>query len=271
MLAKLKSDNLDLVNATRNFGGGTMGEFVGGRVKLSNAGKWLSRIFLDTDLSDPMSGFFILDRRFLDEVVHSASGVGFKILLDLVASANRPVRLAEIPYKFRKRTHGTSKLDILVGLEYVQLLLDKTLGNFMPPRFVMFGMVGATGYLIFAGLMKALMFGFSISFLSAQIATTYTVMTANFFLNNLLTYRDRRLRGNRLWIGLVTFLLACSVGALGNVQVARFLRGVGVEWYVAGSVGLAIGAVWNYGVTSMLTWRYMKNRSRLHERRSKLR
>jgi len=262
MLKKLKAGKLDLVAATRNAGGGAMGEFDQSRVRLSHLGRRLSTMISHTDLSDPMSGFFVVDRRFLEEVVHSVSGVGFKILLDLVASAQRPIRFAEVPYTFRKRTHGTSKLDILIGIEYLQLLLDKTVGDLVPPRFIVFCMVGAAGYLVFVGLMEILIAALSVPFLTAQLETTYVAMIANFFLNNLLTYRDRRLRGRRLWSGLVTFLVACSVGAFVNIQVAQFLRAAGQKWYVAGGIGLAIGSVWNYGVTSVFTWREVRRRSR---------
>jgi len=262
MLKKLKAGKLDLVAATRNAAGGAMGEFDQSRVRLSHLGRRLSTMISHTDLSDPMSGFFVVDRRFLEEVVHSVSGVGFKILLDLVASAQRPIRFAEVPYTFRKRTHGTSKLDILIGIEYLQLLLDKTVGDLVPPRFIVFCMVGAAGYLVFVGLMEILIAALSVPFLTAQLETTYVAMIANFFLNNLLTYRDRRLRGRRLWSGLVTFLVACSVGAFVNIQVAQFLRAAGQKWYVAGGIGLAIGSVWNYGVTSVFTWREVRRRSR---------
>ncbi len=125
MLEKIRNEKLDLVVATRNAEGGGMGEFSKHRVWLSNLGRRLSQSVSHTNLSDPMSGFIMLDRGFLEEVVPSASGVGFKILLDLVASSRRPVRFGEVPYTFRKRIHGTSTLDIRVGLEYLQLLLDK--------------------------------------------------------------------------------------------------------------------------------------------------
>ena len=48
-----------------------------------------------------MSGFFVLDRRFLEEVAPRVSGIGFKILLDLVASAKRPVRVGGSAVSFR--------------------------------------------------------------------------------------------------------------------------------------------------------------------------
>jgi dolichol-phosphate mannosyltransferase len=258
MLDKIRNEKLDLVVATRNAEGGGMGEFSAGRVRLSNLGRSLSQWVSHTALSDPMSGFFMLDRRFLDEVVHSASGVGFKILLDLVASASRPVRFGEVPYTFRKRIHGTSKLDILVGIEYLQLLLDKAVGNLIPPRFIIFSMVGAGGLLLSLSLLYLLLSVGKVQFLAAQAITTFVAMTVNFFVNNSMTYRDRRLRGGRLAVGLATFYAACFVGAVINLRVAEFIKDAGSSRYLAGACGLCVGAVWNYAVTSIITWRQVR-------------
>jgi dolichol-phosphate mannosyltransferase len=255
MLAKIQAEKLDLVVATRNSEGGGMGEFAKRRVWLSQLGRRLSSWVCHAGLSDPMSGFFVLDRRFLEEVVHSASGVGFKILLDLVASARRPVRVGEVPYTFRKRLHGASKLDVLVGLEYLELLLDKAIGNVIPPRFVIFSLVGASGLLLSMGMLYLLLSLAQMQFLTAQAITTFAAMTANFFLNNAMTYRDRRLRGHRLAVGLLTFYAACLVGAIINLRIAELVRDAGSSPYVAGALGLGIGAVWNYAVTSIITWR----------------
>ena len=261
MLARLKEERLDLVVATRNKEGGGMGEFPSGRVRLSNLGRRLSRTVSRTPLSDPMSGFFLVDRRFLEEVIHSASGTGFKILLDLVASSRRPVRFAEVPYTFRQRARGASKLDILVGIEYLQLLLDKTIGGWIPPRFLIFSMVGALGLVLSVALLYLLFSMLGMQFFKAQAITTFVAMTANFFLNNSLTYRDRQLRGRRILFGLLTFYAACFVGAVINLRIAQFTKDAGVPWYLAGTCGLAVGAVWNYGVTSITTWRQARERA----------
>jgi dolichol-phosphate mannosyltransferase len=258
MLAKLKSERLDLVVASRNVAGGSMGEFAPSRIKLSQFGRRLSQLISRCNLSDPMSGFFLLDRRFLEEVVHGASGIGFKILLDLVASARRPVRFGEVPYTFRNRLRGESKLDILVGLEYLQLLLDKLIGDFIPPRFVIFTMVGAVGAVQHLGVMLLMQRLAGWDFLEAQTAGSLVAMTSNFLLNNSTTYRDRRLRGWRILTGLITFYVACWIGVLINLRVADFLKTAGIPWYVAGMCGLGIGSVWNYGVTAILTWRQTK-------------
>jgi dolichol-phosphate mannosyltransferase len=261
MLETLQREQLDLVVGTRNVEGGSMGDFPASRVRLSETGRRLSRAVTRTELTDPMSGFFMLDRRFLDEVVGSLSGLGFKILLDLVSSTSRPLRVAEIPYRFRDRLHGESKLDVLVGLEYLLLLVDKKLGHLLPPRYVIFGLVGGSGVVLHLLLLYVMLQWGGLTFLVAQSIAAFVVMTVNFFLNNLLTWRDRRLRGAAAFIGLLKFYAACAIGAFANVGIATFAVMHGVPWYLAGLTGIIIGSVWNFAVTSATTWRRQYRRA----------
>jgi dolichol-phosphate mannosyltransferase len=260
MLARARQDNLDVVVATRNGEGGSMGEFSRARVRLSDLGKKLSRLVLHSAVSDPMSGFFLVDRRFADEVVYRTSGIGFKILVDLLGSARRPVRIAEIPFTFRTRQAGQSKLDLAVNLEYLYLVLDKLIGGRIPLRFVMYTLVGATGVILHLATLGLVYLGGHASFETSQLVATFLAMTLNFLLNNLFTYRDARLRGKRLVTGLLSFYLACSIGSAINLSVSNNLLQYGVPWLMSGLAGLAISSVWNYGVTSVTTWRRLKGR-----------
>ena len=254
MYERIRTGNLDLVIASRVNEGGA-GELAPGRVKLSGLGARLSRIVCKCDLSDPMSGFFIVDRNLLDEVANSLSGVGFKILLDIVASARRPLRFAEIPYRFHQRQRGESKLDINVGLEYLELLLDKLLGRVIPLRFAMFVLVGGIGILVHLAVLAVLYFGTPLGFLYSQAGATLAAMTFNYLVNNLTTFRDRRLRGLDILKGLLIFYAACSVGALGNFAFAKFLFTAGLPWYMAAIPGAMVSSLWNFGVNTILTWR----------------
>jgi dolichol-phosphate mannosyltransferase len=251
----VSANGLDLVVGSRNIAGGSMGEFTPKRVALSGLGARLSGTVLKCRLSDPMSGFFVVSRAFFEEVAGRLSGVGFKILVDLVASAQRPVRFAEVPYTFRTRKNGESKLDINIGLEYLLLLLDKLIGKWVPSRFVLFVAVGGLGLLVHLTVLVMLFWGAGRRFLYAQATATLVAMTFNFLLNNVTTFRDRRLRGFRLGIGLATFYAACSVGAMTNLAFARLLLQAGMPWYLAGVVGMAVSSIWNYGVNTILTWR----------------
>ena len=264
MLHLLKTQNLDLVVGSRNIHGGGMGDFAAIRVTLSNLGRWLSSLACHTTLSDPMSGFFALSRAYLDEVVRSLSGRGFKILLDLVASSRRPVRIAEIGYVFRRRIRGESKLDVLVGLEYLELLADKLVGDWIPIPYLLFAAVGSVGVCLHLSAVWLLIRMAGLSFFSAQIASSSIVIASNFLLNNYLTFRSSRLRGHKLLRGLVYFYIASCIGLLTNVELSQLLRSSGAPWYAASAAGLFVGSIWNYWVSSVFVWQVNRRRARMY-------
>jgi dolichol-phosphate mannosyltransferase len=80
-------------------------------------------------------------------------------------------------------------------------------------------------------------------------------MTSNFFLNNVFTYRDRRLRGFALVQGLSTFYMICALGTVANVGVAGYIFSKKEVWWLAGLSGIIVGSVWNYAVSSVFTWK----------------
>jgi len=261
MLAEMKSKNLDLVIGSRNAGDGSMGEFSVNRVRLSSFGRWLSGIACKASISDPMSGFFIVRREYLDEVVRSMSNRGFKILVDLVASAERPVRFEEIGYTFRNRIHGESKLDITVGIEFLELLLDKKVGRFIPVNYLMFAGVGSVGVLLHLAIMTVLLGG-GLSFPTAQVISSSIVIGFNFILNNLITFRSARLRGIPFIRSFLVFYVACSIGLVTNVELAGFLQTNGLHWYLASAFALFVGSVWNYWISEIFVWRVRERRKR---------
>jgi dolichol-phosphate mannosyltransferase len=225
------------------------------RLRISRIASLLSRLVVRAKLSDPISGFFMVRREFFEATVRDLSGLGFKILLDLLASAPRPARLAEVPYRFRPRAHGQSKLDALIVLEYLWLLADKLICRHLPLRFVAFVLVGSLGLVAHLGVLALCYKLLQFRFYYAQILATLTAMTLNFNLNNIATHRDRRLRGRGLLWGHLSFYLVCSVGAVANIQIAQMLYQLRVAWPLAGLLGAMVGSVWNYAVSSTLTWR----------------
>ena len=254
MFETLKDDHLDLVVGSRYVAGGSMGEFSSKRQAVSRLATTLSKVVTKTEVTDPMSGFFVVERQFFNDVVRRMSGVGFKILLDLFSSATRPVRVKELPYRFRNRTAGESKLDILVSLEYFQLLADKVLGRFLPVRFILFVAVGAFGLLLYLGILALMLRGLHLSFSTSLATSIVAAMTLNYFLNNQFTYRDRKLHGWGLWRGLFLFYIACSIGAVCSFRLTEMLFDLHVPWTLAGLMGAVVGGVWNYGVNSTFTW-----------------
>ena len=238
-----------------------MGTMAAHRQSLSEWGRRLSAMFCRTDLSDPMSGYFVVTRAFVSEVARRLSGTGFKVLLDLVVSSRRPVRLAEVPYTFRPRMHGRSKLDILVGLEYLELLADKMVGDFVPASYVVFGFAGSIGVLVHLMVVRLLRLFSGFTLEHAQFTSSAIVIGVNFLLNNQLTFRSARLRGRRLVMGMSVFYIACSVGVWLNLHVLNYLGGT-VPWYIASVAGLAVGSVWNYWMSSMFVWQVRRRAQR---------
>ena len=255
MLSLLKTGQFDIIVGSRFAEGAGLGGFPPERRLLTRAATYLGRALIKADLKDPMSGFFMLRREFFDDVVHNLSGIGFKILLDVFASASRPVRFRELPFEFGTRLHGRSKLDMLVSLEYLHLLVDKLVGHVVPVRFVIFALVGGTGVVVHLTVLGLFFRIADISFYISQAIAVVTAMTSNFLINNAVTYRDRRLHGLYLLRGLGSFYIACAIGAFLNFQLAGVLFRWGAAWPIAGLSGAAIGSVWNYAVTSMFTWR----------------
>jgi dolichol-phosphate mannosyltransferase len=254
MITALKENGLDIVVGSRYVEGGSVAGWHQRRRLISRIASWAARLVIKADLKDPMSGFFLMRRQAFDEAVRSLSQQGFKILIDLFASAPRPLSFVELPYQFRLRTYGDSKLDVMAAWEYGMLLADKLFGRFIPPRLVLFGMVGALGLLVHMMVLAVALYA-GLTFTTSQTIAVLAAMTSNFTLNNVITYRDQRLRGRELLRGLLSFYVICSVGAVANVGIAAFVYTGEPVWWLAGLAGAVVGSVWNYAVSAFLTWR----------------
>jgi dolichol-phosphate mannosyltransferase len=256
MLDLLRDPEIDVVVGSRYVASGSVAGWDESRASMSRFGTRLARLVLKADLQDPMSGFFMMRHDVLVRCVRAGvSGVGFKILLDLFATSPTPLRFREVPYTFRSRFSGESKLDTNVAWEYFIMLLDRFFGRAVPIRFIAFSLVGGLGLLVHLAVLAVLFKGGAMSFFAAQTAATLVAMTSNFALNNLLTYRDMRLRGWRLLRGWISFVVACSVGAFANVGIAAYLFEHKTYWVASAVVGVLVGAVWDYAVTAVYTWK----------------
>ena len=257
MLAALRTQEIDLAVGSRHVeGGDNAGLSSQWRHALSDGGIRLAQAFLPVRLTDPMSGFFMLSREKFEALAPHLTGQGFKILLDLVMSAPAPLRVREIPCQFHPRLAGESKLDVLVMVQVAGLLLDKVFEGYRPLRFLSFCFVGLFGVLVHLTILTLARLTGSFDFSTAQIAATLIAMVFNFQLNNQITYRDQRLRGPKLWRGLLLFMLVCGIGAVANVGIARTIYESHTNWWtLAGATGAIIGVVWNYAVSATLVWR----------------
>jgi dolichol-phosphate mannosyltransferase len=254
MLRKLADEKLDLVVASRYLDGGSVDGWDPRRLRLSRWATRLANTVVQAELTDPMSGFFVMRREAFDAAVRRLSGEGYKILLDLVASTSAPLRIGEVAYAFKPRQSGESKLDSAVLWEFALLLLDKYLGRWVPARFVLFSLVGASGVIVHFLALWAALRVVRLPFEWSQALATLIAMTTNYALNNAFTYRDRRHHGLGWLRGLLTFYAVCGLGVAANVGVATALF-EREGWVLAAAAGALVGVVWNYVASAFVTWR----------------
>ena len=261
MLATM-SDH-EIAVGTRYATGGSAGEgFSSARERGSKLATQLSRLLTGLNLSDPMSGFFLMRREIFAEIAPELSNEGFKILLDVIVTATRlrarrgePFRIAEVPYTFRARHAGESKMSSIIVVQFLGLLMSKLSRGLLPSSFLLFSLVGASGVFVHLAMLWLTHEQLGFNFTNSQLAATVVAMTTNFLLNNELTYADRKLRGNRFWVGLLSFYAICSIGALANISVAAWIYEADTNLWLAGITGAAMSVVFNYSVTRVFTWR----------------
>jgi dolichol-phosphate mannosyltransferase len=246
----------DLAIGTRVKQAGGAGGLSPARQTLSDLGAWFFRRLAGTAVTDPMSGFFMIRRETVSHLAPRLSPDGFKILVDVILSADGNLNIVEVPYTFRKRNAGESKLTPLVSIDFLGLVVHHATARILPIRFVLFAAIGAVGLVVHIAALSAVVEWFDmLTFDSGQLIATLLAMASNFILNNEITYRAYRYRGPSLVIGFAAFALGCSVGAIANIDIASWLYKINQTWWVAGLAGALLSVVWNYAVSTSLIWR----------------
>jgi dolichol-phosphate mannosyltransferase len=255
MLVLLQGGEADLVVGSRYIEGGSADSFNKQRAGASALATEVAKRVLRVKIADPMSGFFMIRRDRFEQLAPQLSTHGFKILLDIVATAHGDLRIKEIPFTFGSRLHGESKLDSMVALDFLGLVLAKLTHDVVSLRFLLFAMVGSTGLFVHLAALFVALEILDVPFPEAQAIGAFLAMTSNFILNNFLTYRDQRLKGFAILRGLLLFYLVCSVGLVANVGVAFSVYDQEPIWWLAGAAGALMGVVWNYAMSGLFVWR----------------
>ncbi len=268
MAEMIRQGDKDLVCASRYIGEVDTGlSFV--RDLGSKVATAVTGMVLKVPLSDPMSGCFIMTRAYYESARPRLAGVGFKILVDIAASAKIKPRFGEVKAALRERQGGESKLDLRVVADLGALLVEKATGGLMPARFVLFAGVGATGVIVYLAILfvahRLLHANTSIPVYRFQFRTddilSYSLaiwlsMTWNFFVNNIITFRDKRLKGWGVLGGLISFYIACSIGALLSLAMSLFMKErLHIHYMLAGAIAVLLSSVWNYWASTKLSWR----------------
>jgi len=254
MLDALRAGRADVAVASRYLNGGSTAGLSKQRSRVSRGSNAIVRLLLGIDLTDPMSGHFMIRREAFEAIAPSLSSQGFKILLDILATAHGRLRTIELPSAFRERQHGESKLDSKIALDFAALVTAKVTNDAVSARFLLFCLVGLTGIAVHLSILSALLAA-ALSFGASQALATVGAIAWNFVLNNLFTYRDQRLTGWHFVTGLLRFQVICAIGAISNVGIATWIYDYDEVWWIAGLGGALIGTVWNFVVSAALVWR----------------
>jgi len=254
MLQILRDDNADFVVGSRYLKGGSTEGLTGSRNWISRFAGLIAKMFLRVPLSDPTSGFFAIKRAIIDRLAGELAKDGFNTMLDIAANRQISLRVTEMPYRFRLRKHGSSNFGARVILDFGALVMSHLTRNYLPQRFLLFCLVGSIGIVVHLAAL-AVFKSFGIGFDTAQSIAALIAIASNFWLNNILTYRDRALHGFAALKGLVIYALICSLGFISNISVADWIFSINRTWWLAGFTGALISAVWNYAVSALLVWR----------------
>jgi dolichol-phosphate mannosyltransferase len=127
--------------------------------------------------------------------------------------------------------------------------------SWLPRRFFTFATVGLVGTGVHLFFLALLHQGLLINFLTSQAVATFIAMTNNYFLNNLITFRNQRHFGKQQLVGLLSFYLSCSVGAIVNLECAHLLYQYHVNWAIAGVLAGFSGAICNFIAVTLFTWK----------------
>ena len=256
MVDLFSSDSsLDIVIGSRFIQNGEISEKAFSKIRKmgSKLTTVLIKNLLKINSSDPLSGFFMVKKETFLSTSDKLQTQGFKVLADFLAISGKSIAIKEIGYKFKNRISGESKMTLLTGLELISLVLSQIVKGRLSIRFILFCMVGVTG--IFVQLsMTGLAMLFINQFPTSQTFGIIMAMTSNYFLNNYITFQERKLRSLDLLRGLLSFYLICSLGAFANVAIATYIFSFSSNWLISSFIGAIFGAVWNFTLSSNFTW-----------------
>ena len=248
--------SLDLVIGSRFSDGGEISESAFSKIRElgSKIATLLIKKILNIQSTDPLSGFFMVKKGTFLNNADNLQTQGFKVLADFLATSGKSIEIKEIGYKFKNRIAGESKMSFLTVLELLALVFSQIFQGRVSIRFILFCMVGLSGIfvqLLITGIAMLLINQFP----TAQTLGIIAAMTTNYFLNNIITFQAHKLKSFDMIRGLFSFYLICSLGAFTNIAIASFVFSFSSNWLIASLLGAMFGAVWNFTLTSIFTWR----------------
>ncbi|MCF7798811.1 glycosyltransferase family 2 protein [Candidatus Woesearchaeota archaeon] len=247
MLAAIKK--ADAVSGTRFKKGGSVKGWSAKRILMSKTAAALSQPFLKQKISDPMSGFFMIRRKAFEHVKEKINPKGYKIYLEILF-ANKNLQVKEIPYKFKTRKKGASKLGSKVIVEYLIMLAKQ----FFKGKFFKFCVVGGSGVIVNMSLLYTLTeFGGLYYLLSAAIAIEISIIT-NFLLNNFWTWKKQNTK-HSFWQKMLRFNLVSLIALIVNMGLLfAFTELIGLWYIISNLMGILAATIINYALNDKWTF-----------------
>jgi dolichol-phosphate mannosyltransferase len=190
LLEHFANPEVDVAVASRYLDGARSG-LHGIRHQLSRAGTWLTDATLGVPLADPLSGCFAMTRDWYTQVRPHLSGLGFKILIDVVASGTRKPHTSQVPTLLRARAGGESKLDARVIVDLAALLIEKRTRGRISATALMHGL-SVVSALCVQWLSLAVLLQFPMPRWFALLLSALLALAGRFGMDWLMTPRSRR-------------------------------------------------------------------------------
>lgn len=269
-----KCSTYDLVIGSRYLNGNNLSALSPIRLKLSKFGTYLAKIFLGIEVSDPLSGYFVIRKELLVGISSEISTTGFKVLLEILGRIKN-LKILEIEYIFRNRTKGTTKLSGEVAVDFLATLMSLRFRRRVSPRFLRYITIGTLGIFVnILGQWIANRFldvgeetfkqgNYYVPGIGVMIGFLLSVLN-NFILNNIWTFREKRIRGLLPNLrGFIVYLSITVIGFLIQFSVWRLMVGLAVELefslntfgYIANLFGILTATTWNYFLSKYFMWK----------------
>lgn len=234
----------DVVVGSRHIEGGSTGKWSRWRRLESWIATKTAQILLGVALTDPMSGYFLVRREDFLRVKEQLNGKGFKILLELLAHLHTS-GVKEVPYTFRPRTWGESKLSNRVILLYLQQLWRLcSRSRHRSVRVIKSALVGGIGIFVNLAVMAVLLWLTRVRDWRASAIACLAANAQNYLLNYFWTYPNRSQNGIQKLKAYFHYLLLSAAGLA--VTTGSY---AGLTWWLARTPLLPAGT----GTTSSLT------------------
>lgn len=253
MVNLIKNNNYNIVSASRFLNNKNF-NLKEKRYKLSKIIINLINFVFDLNKTDILTGYFILKKNILIENKKFFSTKGFKLLLDIFFNSKTKLLHTEIPFDFEPRNYGESKLNFEIIIEFFYLMINYFSNRYVPFRYFLYSIIGCIGLTLQFIILYLFTYLINLEFIYSNMIAIVIAMTLNFFLNNISTFFDIKIKKENYFEKLLKFYLICFVGIIINYSVFYLIYANFNLIFLSIFIGTFIGSIWNFWINSKFTW-----------------